>query len=165
MIADLIASFIKNIPTVLFILALVAATLTRHIPQVAERFLSWILLSVGLEGLWAGLTHVFFPETAARFIGWQVSPFQFEIGIADIALGVTAALSFWRPITFKAAVVTFVFIFYVGLAIGHIRQIVTTGDMAAGNAGLLLVLTIIKPALLVGLLIAARISYAKLKRP
>lgn len=165
MIADFIAMFIKNLPTVFFILALVIASMSRDIPQAAERYLSWVLVSVGLEGLWAGLTHVLFPETAARFIGWQVSPFQFEIGIADIALGVTAIMAFWRPIAFKAAVVTFGFIFFVGLVIGHIKQIVTTGDMAAGNAGLLLVLTVVKPVLLVGLLIAARISYAKLKRP
>lgn len=165
MIGEGIAFFVKNLPTVFFIAALVIATMTRGIPQLPERYLSWVLVSAGLEGVWAGATHVLFPETAARFIGWQVSPFQFEIGVADIALGVTALLSFWRPLAFKAAVVTFSFIFYVGLAYGHLHQVAVTGNMAAGNAGLLLVLTIIKPVLLVGLLLAARASGIPLKRP
>jgi hypothetical protein len=165
MIADTIATIIKNVPTVVFVLALVGATLHRSIPQSAERYLSWILLSMGVEGLWAGLTHVLFPETAAHFIGWQTSPFQFEIGIADISLGVVALLAYWRPLAFKAAVVTFSFVFYIGLAIGHIRQVVLTGDMSPGNVGLLLALTIIKPLLLVALLIGAKISYSTLTRP
>jgi hypothetical protein len=32
--------------------------------------------------VWAGFFHVFFPELAARSIGWAVSPFQFESGVA-----------------------------------------------------------------------------------
>jgi hypothetical protein len=165
MIANAIRLLIENLPTVFFVLALLLATVTRGIPQPAERYLSWILLSLGLQGVWAGGTHVLFPETAARFIGWQVSPFQFEIGIADIAHGVVALLSFWRPLAFKAAVVTFTFVFYVGLAYGHFHHIATAGNMAPGNAGLLLALTIVQPLLLVGLLIGARISNVGLKRP
>lgn len=165
MIADGIRLFITNLPTVFFVLALVIAALTRHIPQPAERFLSWILVSMGLEGLWAGGTHVLFPETAARFIGWQVSPFQFEVGMADISLGVIALVAFWQPLAFKAAVVTFSVVYYVGLAYGHFHQIAATGNMAAGNAGMLLVLTVIKPALLLALLIGASRSHMPLKRP
>jgi hypothetical protein len=42
-----------------------------------------LLLPIGITGLWAGVSHVFFPATAAAHIGWQVSPFQFEVGMAD----------------------------------------------------------------------------------
>lgn len=165
MIANVIKLLIENLPTVFFVLALVIAAVTRSIPQTAERFLSWVLLSCGLEALWAGASHVLFPETAAHFIGWQTSPFQFEVGMADLSLGVISTLSFWRPLAFKAAVVTFTVVYYVGLAYGHFHQIATTGNTAAGNDGLLLLLTVIKPLLLFGLLIGARVSYAKLKRP
>jgi hypothetical protein len=165
MIANAIALFIENLPTVFFIGALLVATFTHAIPQTVERFLSWILLSVGAENLWAGVSHVFFPATAAKFIGWQVSPFQFEMGIADLALGVTAVASFWRPLAFKAAIVTFGFVFYIGLVIGHIQQIMSTGDTAPGNFGMLLLLSIIKPLLLAGLLLFAARSPAQLKRP
>lgn len=43
--------------------------------------------------------------TAAAYIGWQVSPFQFEVGMADFAIGATACLSFWRDLSFKAGAV------------------------------------------------------------
>ena len=55
------------------------------------RSLAWIvLLPIGVTGLWAGVFHVFFPAVSARYIGWEVSPFQFEVGMADLAIGVTA---------------------------------------------------------------------------
>ena len=54
-----------------------------------ERLLAWILLlPIGVTGLWAGVSHVFFPAVAAAHIGWQTSPFQFEVGMADFAIGV-----------------------------------------------------------------------------
>ena len=54
---------------------------------VAEQFLSWmLLLPIGITGLWAGVFHIFFPAAAAAYIGWQVSPFQFEVGMADLAI-------------------------------------------------------------------------------
>jgi hypothetical protein len=74
------------------------------------------------------------PHVAARFIGWQVSPFQFEMGVTDIAFGVTAIIAFWRSLTFKAATVTFISLLYAGLAIGHLRQIVETANLAPGTA-------------------------------
>jgi hypothetical protein len=84
----------------------IAAAGRGHEP-IAERFLSWILLlPIGVTGLWAGLFHVFLPGTAAAPIGWEVSPFQFEVGMADLAIGVTACISFWRDLSFKAAAVS-----------------------------------------------------------
>ena len=46
-----------------------------------------------------------FPAVAAAHIGWQTSPFQFEVGMADLAIGITACLSFWRDLSFKAAAI------------------------------------------------------------
>ncbi len=95
-----------------------------------------------------GRVHVFFPHIAASSIGWQVSPFQFEIGVADIAIGLVAILSFWRPLPFKAAVIAYITLFYFGVAVGHVREAMTAGNFAANNFGLLLVLTVIKMILL-----------------
>jgi hypothetical protein len=80
------SAFALSSRALLFVVALlVAAARGRHGP-VAERFLSWILLlPIGITGLWAGAFHVFFPATAAKLIGWEVSPFQFEVGMADLA--------------------------------------------------------------------------------
>jgi hypothetical protein len=157
-IALAIESAIKHLPIILFVLALAIALLRGG---GAARYLEWLLLlSVGFESLWGGLFHVFSPARAAAFIGWQVSPFQFEIGIADIAFGVVGVASFWRSIDFKAAVVWFAVIFLGGLAIGHVRQILEVGNFTAGNAGSLLAITIVKPLLLLILLLGARRSGA-----
>ena len=100
MLEDLLRVILTNVPLFLFVTALLLAALTsRQALSKADHFLRWILLlPVGADALWAGLYHVLAPETAADFIGWEVSPFQFEVGIADIALGVTAVVSFWRSL-------------------------------------------------------------------
>lgn len=153
-IADLIRFVLTHVPLLCFVAALLLAW--RGQGPVAERFLSWLLLlAVGVDALWAGLFHVFAPHLAASFIGWQVSPFQFEIGIADIALGIVGVMAFRSSLDFKRAVVVYAVVFYVGVAIGHIRDIVTAGNLAPGNAGVLLALTFLRPVLLVWLLLAA----------
>src|SRR6202020_2313600 len=102
MIASAIRFLLQNLPAVLFLLALLIAAATRRDGPVAERFLSWILLlPIGVTGLWAGAFHVFFPATAASFIGWDASPFQFEVGMADLAIGMTACIAFWHDLSFK----------------------------------------------------------------
>lgn len=97
MIAHAIEFVLRNLPALLLVVALVIAAARRGDEPAAERFLSWILLlPIGVTGLWAGAFHVFLPVTAAALIGWEVSPFQFEVGMADLAIGVTACISFWR---------------------------------------------------------------------
>ncbi len=136
---------LENVPAVMFAAALIGATLISDIPGAAERYLSWFLLmTVGLQGLWAGATHVFFPETGARYIGWETSPFQFELGVADLAIGVVAVLSFWQGLSFKAAVVAYISLFYCGVSIGHIRDMMKSGNHAKGNFGALLGMTVVK---------------------
>jgi hypothetical protein len=95
MISQVIAYLIRNLPAVLFVAAVIVASSYRH-RSVADRLLDWVLLlPVGVAGLWAGVYHVFFPTVAAAHIGWEVSPFQFEVGMADLAIGVTACIAFW----------------------------------------------------------------------
>lgn len=160
MIANAIRLILTNIPLVMFILAsLIPLLRHRQSGRFAERYLSWLLLlSIGVASLWAGLYHTLSPQTAAAFIGWQSSPFQFEMGMADIALGVVAIVSFWRSLQFKLAVVLWVAIEFAGLVYGHFHQLATTGDHQAGNAGILLGLTIIHVVLLPLLWMLARRS-------
>ena len=154
MIASAIRFLLQNLPAVLFLLALlIAAATTRRDGPVAERFLSWILLlPIGITGLWAGAFHVFFPKTAASLIGWQVSPFQFEVGMADFAIGVTACIAFWRNLSFKAGAVCAASVFLLGDATGHMREMVVTGNFAPGNAGVPFYMDIIGPLSAIALL-------------
>ena len=156
MIAYFIKFLLHNLPALLFIVALLIAA-TKRVPRSgAERFLSWILLlPIGVTGVWAGAFHVFFPTVSAKLIGWQVSPFQFEVGMADLAIGVTACVSFWRDLDFKAAAVSVSSIFLLGDAVGHVQQMLIAGNFAPGNAGVPFYMDIICPLLSIALLAIA----------
>jgi hypothetical protein len=142
-ISNAIAFFLSNIPGFMFVGAILAALVLKNPEYFPERLMNWLLLlSVGVMNLWAGLFHVFAPEMSARTIGWQDSPFHFEIGVSDIAIGIIAIVSFWRSRDFKAAVVGYITLFYIGIAIGHVRQAILAGNMASNNFGLLLAITV-----------------------
>jgi hypothetical protein len=157
-VAEIVGFLLRNLPAVLFLIALGVAALRHGQGSAAERYLSWILLlPIGITGIWAGLFHVFFPATSAAYIGWQVSPFQFEVGMADLAIGVTACIAFWGDLGFKAAAVCAASIFLLGDAFGHVRQMMIAGNFAPGNAGVPFYMDVICPLLAITLLtIAAR---------
>ncbi len=143
-------------PAVLLVLALSLGAATRGGPSTAERFLSWILLlPIGITGLWAGVFHIFFAQRAASYIGWQTSPFQFEVGMADLAIGITACLAFRAKPGFKAAAVTAASVFLLGDAVGHVREMVIGGNFQPGNAGVPFYTDILCPLLAIALLIVA----------
>jgi hypothetical protein len=93
------------------------------------------LLPIGLTGLWAGFFHVFFPRIAGSLIGWETSPFQFEVGMADLAIGFTACAAFWSDLSFKTAAVVAASLFLLGDAIGHVRQNDCRGQFCARLCG------------------------------
>ena len=159
--AETIAFVLRNLPVFLFVAALVFAWLSRSGGSLADRLLAWILLlPIGVTGLWAAVFHLFFPEIAAADIGWEPSPFQFEVGMADLAMGATACVSFWRSLDFKAAAVMVNAIFLLGDAIGHVEQMVATGNFAPGNAGVPFIGDLIFPVLALILLIVVQRSEA-----
>jgi hypothetical protein len=163
--AEAVRFILSHIPVIMFVGAFAAAALHKSPANFSTRLLCWmLLLSVGVEELWAGLFHVFFPHIAAASIGWEVSPFQFEIGVADIAIGLTAIASYWRPLPFQAAVVAYVTMFYAEVAIGHVREALDSGNFSGNNFGLLLLITVVKVVLLPALYLLARKHAATLNR-
>ncbi len=145
LIKRIIRLFFENIPIVMFSSALLLATFVSDIPVWPERYLAWLLLlAVGVQGVWAGVVHVFFPNVGARYIGWTSSPFQTELGVADMAMGCIAILSFWQGMGFRSAVVIYVAIFYLGVACVHVRDMKNSGNREKGNFGVLLAMTFIK---------------------
>jgi hypothetical protein len=154
-IAESIGFVLRNFPAFILLIALLVAALHRGRWSTPERFLSWLLLlPVGVTALWAAVFHLFFPSVAATDIGWQVSPFQFEVGMADLAIGATAVASFWCSLPFKAAAVWASSIFLLGDAVGHVHQMLATGNFAPGNAGVPFFMDIICPVLAIALLAA-----------
>jgi len=68
--------------------------LTRAV--VAEALLAYFLLcSVGVGFFYNFVGHVFFGEASARFIGWEDSPFQRELGFASLGFSAVGFLSFY----------------------------------------------------------------------
>lgn len=165
MIAQSIRTLLTNLPVLLCLAALVSPLLARSNKPWAHRYLAWVLLlAVGVDGLWAGIFHVFFPGIASAQIGWQPSPFEFEVGVADIALGAVAVISFWRSLAFQSAIATYAIVFYGGVSIGHFIQAFGHGNFATDNFGMLLVLTIARALVLAALLKAAWTQYPVLTR-
>ena len=157
MIAAVIGSAIRNLPVLLFVLAVALALLCRRDRPLSRRLLSWLLLlPIGVTGLWAGIFHIFFPAVAASYIGWQASPFQFEVGMADLSIGATACIAFWCDLGFQAGAVSAASVFLLGDAVGHVRQMIDTGNFAPGNAGVPFYMDIICPVLAITLVMLAR---------
>ncbi|CAA0101406.1 Uncharacterised protein [Starkeya nomas] len=127
---------------------------------VVDQLLRYILLfPVGVMGLWAFLGHVFFAEQAAASIGWAPSPFQFEVGMANLGIGLAGVIgAFLRSPGFRAAVGVVAFGFLGGAGVGHLVQIAETGNMAAGNAGPILYTDFINPLAVLGLLLLQRLT-------
>ncbi len=156
MIKSIIGFVLSNLPEILFVAAFVLAAVTKSPTYFPARLLGWLLLSIGIAYTWAGFFHIVFPHIAASSIGWEVSPFQFEIGVADAAIGIVAIVSFWRPLDFKAPVVGYLSLFSIGVAYGHFREAIFAGNTSKDNFGLLLVITLLHAVLLPVLYVLAR---------
>ena len=106
----------------------------RH--QIAETLLSYLLLiNFGVMGLLAAYSHVFNADEIARNIGWPTgSPFQFEIGMTNLAIGVMCIGAYWKRGSYWMAAITMVTILFIGCFVGHIIQY-QKGDTAPYNIG------------------------------
>lgn len=116
-----------------------------------------LAIAVGVGGLWGFIGHVFFADRVAAYIGWpQGSPFQFEVGIANLAFGILGLLCIRIRGDFWTATIISSSTFLLGDAYGHIRDIIVNGNYAPGNAGAPLYLDVIIPVLLISLLVTLR---------
>lgn len=125
--------------------------------RVADVLLRWILVfPVGLTSLWGALGHIAFPQVAAASIGWAPSPFQYEVGVANLGIGLAGLYAAFRGFEARLATALMVAAFLGGAAIGHVRDIVTAGNLAPGNAGPILVTDVATPLAILLLLATVR---------
>ena len=151
--ADVIRIALSNFPLTFLILGLIAAGLSllrKPRPwskaKVVEALFSWFLLfTVGLSYFYNFVMHVFFGEVAARYIGWQTSPFQAEVGFASLGFAVLGFLAFRGAAEMRLAAVVAPACFLWGAAAGHVHQMITAGNYAPGNAGVIFWMDIIQP--------------------
>jgi len=162
MIASFIELVLSNPTVTFFILGLVASlfaiVLKRRAitkPLVVEALVAYFFLfSVGLGYLNNFVMHVVFADYTARFIGWANSPFQLEVGFASLGMGVAGLIAFWQGLSFRVATFIPPALFLLGAAGGHVYQILTTENLAPGNAGSILWTDLLLPVVGFALLYA-----------
>ena len=155
MIAFLIKLVVSNPSVSLLVFGVIGAliALSRRkkpltAPVIVEAFTAhFFLFSVGIGYLYNFVMHVFFGEFTARFIGWADSPFQTEVGFASLGMGVAGILAFRRGLSFRTAAFLPPAFFLWGAAGGHIYQIAKTGNLAPGNAGVILWTDLLLPVI------------------
>jgi hypothetical protein len=138
----LIGRFLEFFGVVMFVASLLLAAVSSRRHQgtqqgsYAYQLLNWLLLlSLGAQGIFTFIGHVFYPQFSAEHIGWADSPFQYEVGIADLTVGVLGVLAFWGNFSFRLAAAIAGIVWYWGDAVGHVRQIIVAHNYAPGNAG------------------------------
>jgi hypothetical protein len=107
------------------------------------------IIGVAGSGIGGFIAHVFISDDIADSIGWDAgSPFQLEVGFANLAIGLLGALAAERHDGFREATVIAATVFAVGATFVHVRDILETGNLAPGNT-IQNVPNLLRPALLI----------------
>ena len=103
----------------------------------------------GIAFTWFGIMDLCLPNLTAAKIGWAPSPFQFEVGRANLSIAVLGFVVYAKPERFcTLAVILVAAVFSVGAGAGHIYQIVTAHNHAESNAGAILYTDILVPLIM-----------------
>ena len=139
------------------LLAIVAASihiaLSRHRRSnrsaIVETYLIYLLfIYVGLMGVYTAYGHVFRPAQTSASIGWLPSPYEYEVGMADLTIGILGILclrfrdNFWLATAIANAV------WLIGDSVGHVRQMIIANNRAPNNSGIFLVAEIVTPVVI-----------------
>lgn len=116
---------------------------------IVETYLVYLFfVYVGLMGLLTAYAHVFSPERTSASIGWATSPYEYEVGMADLTVGVLGTLCLWFRGDFWLATAIANAVWLLGDAIGHIRQLLLYNDQSPNNSGIFLYAEIAIPLLI-----------------
>jgi hypothetical protein len=100
-----------------------------------ELFIMYLLaISVGANGLGGAFGHLFLSDLVAEGIGWAAgSPFQLEMGYANLLIGVLGLIAVGRRDGFRTATILATTILGVGATLVHLQEILAYGNLAPGN--------------------------------
>ncbi len=173
MIATVIRAILSNLELVFIAVAIVTTVFKlrrakMHHTVMTAGYTLWgelLFYAIGFGFLWAFFFHAFAQQVAATSIGWQPSPFEWELAWAEFGLAVVALLSLGRGYEMRLAVTIILAIFSFGAAAQHINEILCCHNYAPGNAGLILWINdIALPLLLLVLAYGARDAYERRAR-
>jgi hypothetical protein len=94
-----------------------------------------LVIFAGVGGLMGFLGHTFIAREVALKIGWQPSPFQFEVAMANLAFGVLGLMCIWQRQGFRTATGIGYAIFLLGCGYGHVRDMTLHGNFSPYNVG------------------------------
>lgn len=125
---------------------------TRTTAQRIELFIVYLLaISVGANGLGGAFGHLFLSDLIAEGVGWPTgSPFQLEMGFANLLVGVLGIMAINRRDGFRTAAIIATTILGAGATSVHIMDIAATGNLSPGNT-IINLSNLLDPTLLIGL--------------
>lgn len=117
-----------------------------------ETFIIYLLaISVGANGLGGAFGHLFLSDLVAEGVGWETgSPFQLEMGFANLLVGVLGLMAVGRRDGFRTAAILATTILGSGATAVHLWDIAVAGNLAPGNT-IQNLGNLLDPALLIGL--------------
>jgi 4-amino-4-deoxy-L-arabinose transferase-like glycosyltransferase len=116
------------------------------------------LFGVGVAGSGIGgfFGHVFLSDQVGESIGWPTgNPFQLEVGVANLALGILGIVAMGRRDGFREATVITATVLGVRATVVHVMDVIETGNLAPGNT-IQNISNLLRPALLIAFLAASR---------
>jgi hypothetical protein len=129
--------------------------------SVAETYLIYLLFFfVGVMGVLAAYAHVFRPLQTSASIGWSTSPYEYEVGMADLTVGVLGLLCVWFRGNFWLATAIANAVWLLGDAIGHLRELTLHNDHAVNNSGIFLGTEFIMPFVILFLVLYTRRTHS-----
>lgn len=113
----------------------------------------WLVVTIGIAGIVAGLLHIFDGPEIAREIGFTRGDggFQTEVGFNDLGLGLAAVLCIWFRDRYLLAILVVATISLWGDAYGHLHQEAVNDNHDPDNTGAVLYADILFP--LVGIVL------------
>ncbi len=93
---------------------------------------------IGVAGIGAGVSHILFGRKTSASIGWAPSPFETEVGFANLGMGIAGVMAAGQEPAFWLALIVVNSIFRIGCGIGHIRDMLRQRNFAPNNTSILL---------------------------
>ncbi|AIG75775.1 Conserved putative membrane protein [Amycolatopsis japonica] len=132
----------------------------RHAPTTRERLEIWqrwwAIGALGFGSLWMTVAFLAFPEVMATAIGFERTPFLFEIAFANLGLAVmgfrAASASARERVTIGLGAGMFLW----GALVGHVYQWFVNGVHSPGNTGGVLANDLLIPAVMIILAVWSR---------
>ena len=136
-----------SLPVILFsIFLIIAFSIVAWKGFTKQRVLLAFLIASGFSMIFGGVSHIFVHDIVAQHIGWNAcKEFQFEVGIANILVGILLILTYKFDNDWILAAIIASTIWGWGNALGHIISYKKSKNKSSGNIGWALYFDIFLP--------------------